>query len=94
VAGIAVSSTLAVGLACFFLVVKARRRVRARSQSRGVMVAELVERAAWRGEPTRLNWSQDQLDAYGRVRPEAHDDLPTAVFPAFKGSNNTYRDKQ
>lgn len=92
VVGIAISVALALGLAAFFLAVKAERR--RRNQGQAVTVAELLEDAKQHGEPLRLNWSRDELDAYGRVRPEAHDDLPTGVFPAVRDSNNRYRNKQ
>lgn len=94
VTGIAISLALASGLAVFFLVARVNRQVRASRQRDGVVVADLVNKAIREGEPLRLHWTEAELDAYGRVRPSAHDDLPTAVFPIAKDPNNRFRYKQ
>lgn len=90
VAGVVISLVLALGLAIFLLVARARRNRRRREAAdRVVSVAELIERAVQLGEPTQLNWSTDDLDAYGRVKPaaNANTDLPTAILPKLPPSS-------
>jgi hypothetical protein len=85
--GVAVTLVLALVLALVFLLARAKKDRRQRqAASRTISVAELVENTLARGEPIRLNWAEDDLDAYGRVRPSAQDELPTGILPKFKGT--------
>lgn len=51
-------------------------------------VAELLEEAVERGEPTRLNWPADNLDKAGRVLPFAQHHFPTAILPQVEDTSN------
>lgn len=91
VVGVVISVVLAGGLTSFLLLLVVKRR---RRHVQAVTAADLVAEARRHGEPIRLNWSLDDLDVYGRVRPSAHDDLPTGVFPAVQASNDRCRYNQ
>jgi len=91
-AGVVISLLLALGLAILFLVASSRRaRRRRQATSRIISVAELLERAAKHGEPVRLNWANADLDAYGRVRPQARDQFPTGILPKLPKQTNHER---
>lgn len=81
-AGVVIPLVLGLGLVIFFVVARVRKERRRREAvSHKVSVAELLEKAAEQGHPIRLNWSAQELDASGWVRPAAHDERPTAVLP-------------
>jgi hypothetical protein len=44
-------------------------------------VAELLEREALQGQPLRLHWRAEELDAQGLARQTDDDDWPTGVLP-------------
>jgi hypothetical protein len=89
VLAVVIPLVLALALATFFLVANARRKRRWRNQGQAVTVAELVELAIQQGEATRLHWAKDDLDVYGRVRPSAQHDLPTAILPVLTDKPTT-----
>src|SRR5687767_4693489 len=78
--------------AIWLLVASSRRERRERvptghvlqGQGEAVTVAELLEEAIEQGEPIRLNWSEDNVDAVGRVRPYVQNEFPTAVLPRIE----------
>lgn len=92
VAGVAVVLTVALAGAVWFLVARFLRDRRNRTatthvfrgQGQAVTVAELLEDAAERGEPVRLNWPEDHLDKAGRMRPYVQDQFPTAILPKIE----------
>lgn len=86
VLGVAISVGLALALAILFLVAWARRN--RRYQVHTITVAELVERSVKHGESIRLNRADADLDAHGRVRPQARDQLPTGVLPKLPNTND------
>jgi hypothetical protein len=59
-----------------------------RGQGEAVTVAELLEEAIERGEATRLNWPEGDLDQAGWVRPYAQDQFPTAILPRVEDTAN------
>jgi hypothetical protein len=75
--------------AIWYLVASSRREQRKRApmshafkgQGEAVTVAELLEEAVEQGDSIRLNWSVDDLDSFGRVRPYVQDEFPTAILP-------------
>lgn len=91
VAGIALAVAVALAGAVWFLVARCLRDRRSRSatthlfrgQGQAVTVAELLEEAAERGEPIRLNWPND-LDEAGRMRPYEPQQFPTAILPKIE----------
>lgn len=48
-----------------------------------VPVAVLLEREALRGQPLRLHWRAQDLDAQGLARLQDDDDWPTGVLPVI-----------
>ena len=86
---VAVPLLIALISAIWFLVANSRKKKRKhaptdhvfRGQGEAVTVAELLEEAIEHGDGIRLNWSKDDLDALGRVRPHVQDEFPTAVLP-------------
>lgn len=88
-AGIAVVLIVAMAGAVWFLMARCLRNRRGRTttthlfrgQGEAVTVAELLEEAAERGEPVRLNWPEGDLDEADRMRPYVQDHFPTAILP-------------
>jgi hypothetical protein len=88
-ASVVIPLGLALGLAIFFLVARARQERRRReAASRTITVDELLARASRQGEATHAHWSTDDLDAYGQVRPEARNELPTGILPKIEKQEN------
>lgn len=91
VAGIAVVLAVALAGAVWFLVSRCLRDRRSRTatthllrgQGQAVTVAELLEEAAERGEPIRLNWPND-LDGAGRKWPYEPQQFPTVILPKIE----------
>lgn len=87
--GLAVSLVVALAWAIWWLVASARRDRRGaarpahrfRGQGEAVTVAELLRDAQERGEGFRLNWTEDDLNTIGLIRPYARDQLPTTILP-------------
>lgn len=91
--GIALSLVVALAGAIWFLVANSQQKRRTREatghvfrgQGETVTVAELIEDAAERGEGIRLNWSGEDFDEAGQVRPYAQDQFPTVILPKIDG---------
>jgi hypothetical protein len=95
-AGAAVPLMVALAFAVWFLVARCGRDRRERrttrhvfrGQGEAITVQELLDDAADKGEPTRLNWPEDDFNNAGLMRLYVQDQFPTAIFPTIADSND------